>query len=328
MSDEQEFADKLRALAIAVLETEASAILALKTRIDDSFVAACREVLACQGRIIVSGVGKSGHIGSKIAATLSSTGSPAFFVHPAEASHGDLGMVRGNDVFIALSNSGRSDELMVILPVLKRLGVTIIAMTGDAASPLATSADIHLDTSVEREACPLGLAPTASTSATLSFGDALAVAVLAARGFSEDDFALSHPGGTLGKKLLLRVADVMQTGQAVPAVPAEQPLTEALLEISRKRLGAAIVTDQHNQLLGLFTDGDLRRTIDRDIDVRTVTVGSVMTCGGQTITADALAADAVGIMQSQRISILPVIDEQQKVCGVLHMHMLLNAGVV
>lgn len=321
-------ADSIKALGRAVIETEADAIRALSSRIDDNFVEAAALLLRCEGRIIVSGVGKSGHIGSKIAATLSSTGSPAFFVHPAEASHGDLGMVRSDDVFIAISKSGRSDELMTLLPILKRLDIDLIAMTGDTASPLAETATVHLDISVEKEACPLGLAPTASTSATLAMGDALAIALLSVRGFTADDFALSHPGGTLGRKLLLRVCDIMTAGDAIPIVSPDTLLSQALIEISEKNLGLAVVADARLHLLGIFTDGDLRRAIDRDIDIRKATLHEVMTHGGQSINPDALAASAVSIMQEHRISVLPVVDSTGCVCGILHMHMLLNAGVV
>ncbi len=327
-SDSPAPATQLIELGRAVITVEAEAVAALASRIDHRFEQACQLLLNCSGRIIVSGVGKSGHIGSKIAATLSSTGSPAFFVHPAEASHGDLGMVTSNDVFIAISKSGRSDELMTLLPILKRLDIDIIALTGNADSPLASTADVHLDISVEREACPLGLAPTASTTATLAMGDALAIALLGARGFTEDDFALSHPGGSLGRKLLLRVSDVMTTGDAIPSVPTGTSLSDTLLEISRKNLGMAVIVDADHTLGGIFTDGDLRRAIDDDVDIRTARVDDVMTVGGQSIAGDALAATAVRLMQEHAITVLPVLDEQQQITGVLHMHMLLAAGVV
>ena len=319
---------QLLELGRAVITIEAEAVAALASRIDHRFEQACQLLLACSGRIIVSGVGKSGHIGSKIAATLSSTGSPAFFVHPAEASHGDLGMVTSSDVFIAISKSGRSDELMTLLPILKRLDIDIIALTGNPDSPLATTADVHLDIGVDREACPLGLAPTASTTATLAMGDALAIALLGARGFTEDDFALSHPGGSLGRKLLLRVSDVMTTDAAIPSVISGTSLPDTLVEISRKNLGMAVITDDAGLLCGIFTDGDLRRAIDDDIDIRHASVNDVMTVGGQTITGDALAAEAVSLMQEHTITVLPVINDQRQVTGVLHMHMLLAAGVV
>lgn len=315
-------------LGRAVIDIEAQAVAALAPRIDHQFEQACQLLLNCNGRIIVSGVGKSGHIGSKIAATLSSTGSPAFFVHPAEASHGDLGMVTSSDVFIAISKSGRSDELMTLLPILKRLDIDIIALTGNRESPLATTADVHLDIGVDREACPLGLAPTASTTATLAMGDALAIALLGARGFTEDDFALSHPGGSLGRKLLLRVGDVMTTGAAIPSVLSGTSLPDTLVEISRKNLGLAVIVDADDHLCGIFTDGDLRRAIDDDIDIRAASVDEVMTAGGRTITADALAAEAVSVMQEHTITVLPVINDQRQVTGILHMHMLLAAGVV
>ncbi len=321
-------AESIISMGKAVVETEAQAIKDLVSRIDEQFVSAASLLLDCKGRTVVSGVGKSGHIGSKIAATLSGTGSPAFFVHPAEACHGDLGMVRSDDVFIAISYSGRSDELMTILPILKRMDIDMIAMTGNADSPLARSATVHLNVSVAKEACPLGLAPTASTSATLAMGDALAIALLSARGFTEDDFALSHPGGSLGKKLLLRVADVMTAGDAIPSVNPDTPLPQALLEISQKNLGMAVVTDSSNTLLGVFTDGDLRRALDHDNDIRSLIMQDVMTRGGQSIQANALAATAVRIMQDHKISVLPVVNDTGKVCGVLHMHMLLSAGVV
>jgi len=321
-------AQSIISMGQAVIDIEANAIIALKSRIDDNFVAAARLLLQCRGRIIVSGVGKSGHIGSKIAATLSSTGSPAFFVHPAEASHGDLGMMRAEDVFLAISYSGQSDELKTILPVLKRQDIDLISLTGKEDSPLAQAATIHLNIEVEKEACPLGLAPTASTSATLAMGDALAIALLSARGFTANDFALSHPGGTLGRKLLLKVNDVMAAGKSMPLVSPDTILAEALIEVSEKKLGLAVVTDNNGRLLGIFTDGDLRRALDHVSDVRSARIGDVMTRGGLTIEPDALAASAVSLMQEHKISVLPVVDQRNKICGVLHMHMLLSAGVV
>lgn len=302
--------------------------MALKDRIDDSFVDACHLLFECTGRAVVSGVGKSGHIGSKIAATLSSTGTPAFFVHPAEASHGDLGMIRPEDIFLGISKSGKSDELLSILPVLARKGVGLLSMTGDPSSPMARAANVHLDISVEKEACPLGLAPTASTSATLAMGDALAIALLGMRGFTADDFALTHPGGSLGRKLLLTVGDVMSRGASIPTISPDQVVLDALVDISSKNLGLGIVVDTDMLLLGIFTDGDLRRAIDRDIDLKTAAICDVMTVGGQTISADALAVTAVELMQEHRISVMPVLDDSHKVCGVVHMHMLLTAGVV
>lgn len=302
--------------------------MALKNRIDDSFVDACQLLFQCTGRAVVSGVGKSGHIGSKIAATLSSTGTPAFFVHPAEASHGDLGMIRPEDIFLGISKSGKSDELLSILPVLARKGVGLLSMTGDPSSPMARAANVHLDISVEKEACPLGLAPTASTSATLAMGDALAIALLGMRGFTADDFALTHPGGSLGRKLLLTVGDVMSSGPSIPTISPDQSVLDALVDISSKNLGLGIVTDPDMLLLGIFTDGDLRRAIDRDVDLKTATMSEVMTVGGQTISSDALAVTAVELMQEHRISVMPVLDDSQRVSGVIHMHMLLKAGVV
>lgn len=312
----------------SVLDIEAEAILALKPRLDTDFVQACRLLLACSGRIVVSGVGKSGHIGSKIAATLSSTGSPAFFVHPAEACHGDLGMIKSDDVFVAISYSGRADELMTILPVLKRKAIPLISITGKKRSPLAESATVHLDIAVEKEACPLGLAPTASTSATLAIGDALAITLLSMRGFGREDFALSHPGGSLGKKLLLRVSDVMAAGDAIPVVQSGVRLTDALIKISEKNLGIAVVVDDQQHVLGVFTDGDLRRTVDREIDIRTVKIDEVMTANSHRIYADMLGVVAVDLMQKQRISALPVLNDKDQLCGVVNMHALLAAGVV
>lgn len=318
----------MKELGLSVINTEAEAIADLANRIDDQFVKACRLLLNCTGRIVVSGVGKSGHIGSKIAATLSSTGSPAFFVHPAEASHGDLGMIKPEDVFIAISYSGRSDELMTILPTLKRQSIPLIVLSGNPASPMASASTVHIDISVTKEACPLGLAPTASTSATLAMGDALAIALLGARGFGEEDFALSHPGGSLGRKLLLRISDIMITGDAMPRVSSGTKLSQALVEIGEKSMGMAVITDTAGKLLGIFTDGDLRRTIDRDVDVRAVTVDSVMTRGGMHVTPETLAATAVSLMHKHRINALPVVDDSQQVCGVVNMHTLLAAGVV
>lgn len=310
-----------------VLETEAAAITSLVDRLGTPFEDACSRLLACKGRVIVCGVGKSGHIGTKLAATFASTGTPAFFVHAAEASHGDLGMLRREDVILALSYSGTSDELIAILPGLQRMGAELIAMTGNAQSALATAADVHLDVSVDREACPLGLAPTASTSAMLAMGDAMAIALLRARGFGEEDFARSHPGGRLGKRLLLRVSDVMVTGDAIPAVGHDSPLVSSLVEISQKGLGMVAITDKDDTLRGIFTDGDLRRTIETGEDLRTLTISDVMTHRPQTISTDQLAIDAVNLMQSRRITTLPVVQESH-LCGVVTMHALLAAGVV
>ncbi len=323
--------DKTRVsqLAQAVIETELEAIEQLRQRIDDAFVQAVETMLHCEGRIVVLGMGKSGHIGHKIAATLASTGSPAFFVHPGEASHGDLGMITGKDVVLAISNSGETDEILTILPIIKRLKVPLVAMTGNSQSRLAKEADFHLDVSVEKEACPLGLAPTASTTATLVMGDALAIALLESRGFTQEDFALSHPGGRLGKRLLLHVSDIMQKGDDIPHVQSDTPLTDALVEMSRKSLGMTIVVDEENRLQGIFTDGDIRRLLDHGpIDIRTLTMTDVMKSGCQSIRENKLAAEALQIMESRRINALPVVDNDNRVIGALNMHSLLRAGVV
>jgi len=314
-------------LGRAVIRTEAEAVAALEERLDDRFVEACERLIGCEGRIVVCGVGKSGHIGSKLAATLASTGSPAFFLHAAEASHGDLGMLRQHDVMIALSYSGSSNELLALIPGVKRLGVQLISLCGKADSPLATASDVHLDVSVAREACPLNLAPTASTSAMLTMGDAIAIALLGTRGFSEDDFARSHPGGRLGRRLLLHVADVMSAGSDVPVVGLNATLAEAVAEISRKGLGMVLVADEHGALAGLYTDGDLRRTIEAGEDIRALTVSEVMTEDPRTIDADRLAVSAVGRLQEHRITALPVVGGG-RIAGVVTMHALLAAGVV
>lgn len=316
------------ALARAVLETEAQAVAKLVDRIDQNFIQACKILLQCEGRIVVSGMGKSGHIAGKIAATLASTGSPAFFVHPGEASHGDLGMVRDNDVIIGISNSGNSPELLSLLPTIKRLGIPLIALSGQLQSPLAQAATVTLDIGVEREACPMGLAPTASTTATLAMGDTLAIALLSARGFTEEDFALSHPGGSLGRKLLLRVSDIMVAGTSTPMVGTNIPVTHALKESSDKGLGFVLVTDEQQGLLGIFTDGDLRRAIDQGIDLKVTPVSEVMTKVAHTIMQDELAATAVAKMQQHRINALPVTDNEGYLKGAINMHLLLAAGVV
>jgi arabinose-5-phosphate isomerase len=320
--------DQTRQLAIAVLDTEAQSILDLKERIDDQFIRACEFLLGCTGRIVVTGMGKSGHIGSKIAATLASTGSPAFFVHPGEASHGDLGMITAGDVVLAMSNSGETDELLTILPIIRRLGVPLIAMTGNKGSTLAREATVSLDISVAKEACPLGLAPTSSTTATLAMGDALAVALLEARGFTADDFARSHPGGRLGRRLLLHVADIMHTGERIPRVAADAPLREALLEITRQGLGMTVVVDDTQQVMGVYTDGDLRRTLDKGIDVHNTAIGDVMTRQFKQARPAMLAVEALKIMEDHKISALPVMDDDGKLMGALNMHDLLRSGVV
>jgi arabinose-5-phosphate isomerase len=319
---------QLKQLAIQVLTIEAQAVSQLTARIDDRFVEACKLMLACTGRIVVLGIGKSGHIGGKIAATLASTGAPAFFVHPAEASHGDMGMITAQDVVLALSNSGETDEILTLLPLIKRLGVPLIILTGNPESALAKAADVHIDVSVTEEACPLGLAPTASTTATLAMGDALAVALLEARGFTAEDFARSHPGGRLGRRLLLLTADVMHTGEQMPCSAPDDLLRDALLEMSRKGLGTTVVVDEADQVLGVFTDGDLRRALDRQVDVHAARVAEVMTPRCKTIAPSALAAEALQMMQHYRINALPVVDSAGKLAGVLNMHDLLRAGVL
>lgn len=314
--------------AVTVLRIESDAVAALASRIDSSFADACRLILGCSGRVVVSGIGKSGHIARKIAATLASTGTPAFFVHAGEASHGDLGMVTSEDVVIALSNSGATAELLNIVPLIKRSGARLVAVTGDPGSELARLADVHLNAAVDREACPLNLAPTASTTAMLALGDALAVALLEARGFGPDDFALSHPGGALGRALLTHVSDVMRSGASLPVVAADARLVDAVLEITRKRMGMTAVLDAAGQLAGIFTDGDLRRFLEHGDDPRTATVGAVMSRHPVTIEADALAAEAVRRMEERLVSQLLVVDGQGKLVGALHIHDLLSAKVV
>ena len=316
-------------LGLAVLKTEAEAITAVSERLDQNFYDACDLVLKCEGRIVVTGMGKSGHIGNKIAATLASTGTPSFFMHSGEASHGDLGMITAQDLVIALSNSGETSEITLLLPLLKRLGIPLIALTGNPASTLARSADIHLDVSVSKEACPLGLAPTSSTTATLAMGDALAVAVLEARGFTEQDFALSHPGGHLGRRLLLRVSDIMHTGDAIPLVSSGTTLKDTLLEMTAKGLGVAAIIDANsNKLVGIYTDGDLRRTFEKMPDMETALVDEFMTANCVTIEAERIASEALKIMHDKKINALLVVDRELSVQGALNMHDLLRAGVV
>ena len=320
---------KLQELALAVIHTEAAAINGLSKEImQPSFIEACRLMLACRGRVVVTGMGKSGHIAGKIAATLASTGTPAFFVHPGEASHGDLGMITATDVVLALSNSGETGELVTILPIIKRLDVPLIAMTGNPQSTLSLAATANINVSVEKEACPLGLAPTASTTAALAMGDALAVALLESRGFTEEDFARSHPGGALGRRLLLLIDDLMHTGDAIPRVSMDTPLTEALVEMSRKGLGMTAIVDAQGKLAGVFTDGDLRRTIDHKIDLHDAVVRDVMTAGCKTVHPGMLAAEALQIMDSTKINALPVVNDGNELVGALNMHDLLRAGVV
>ena len=319
----------LAASGCRVIEIEAQALQHLATRIDGAFSAACKLILASKGRVVATGMGKSGHIARKIAATLASTGTPSFYVHPGEAGHGDLGMITDADVVLALSYSGESDEILTLLPVLKRQGNAVIAMTGRPQSTLARESDVHLDVSVPAEACPLDLAPTSSTTATLAMGDALAVALLEARGFTADDFARSHPAGSLGRRLLLHITDVMHAGDEVPRVREDATLSEALVEMSRKRLGMTAVVDAGDKLIGLFTDGDLRRTLDNAaLDVRTAMIAEVMTRQPKTIAADQLAVEAARLMETHKISGLVVVDEAGRAVGALNIHDLLRARVV
>ena len=321
--------ERITRCAREVVAIEARAIGDLSPRIDAAFVHACELMLQCPGRVVVSGMGKSGHVARKIAATLASTGTPAFFVHPGEASHGDLGMITAKDVVLALSNSGETDELLTIVPTIKRQGVPLIALTGNPHSTLAGLADAHLDVSVAEEACPLGLAPTASTTAALVMGDALAIALLEARGFTAEDFARSHPAGSLGRRLLLHIADVMHVGEQVPKVPASASISEALVEMTRKGLGMTAVVDAQEVLLGVFTDGDLRRTLDdADIDLRATPVTRVMTLRPKTITQDKLAVEAARMMEDHKIHALLVQDGEGRVVGALNIHDLLRARVV
>jgi arabinose-5-phosphate isomerase len=322
-------AQLLKRSAKNVIETESRAIYAMLDRIDAPFIAACEMIVACTGRVVVTGMGKSGHIARKIAATFASTGTPAFFMHPAEASHGDLGMITPDDVVIALSNSGETDELLMILPVVKRKGVPLIAMSGNVNSSLARLADSHLDVSVSREACPLGLAPTASTTAALVMGDALAIALLEARGFTSDDFAASHPAGSLGRRLLVHIRDVMHTGAELPKVLGTATATQALMEMTRKKLGLTAVVDENDNLLGVFTDGDLRRAVDdEEIDLRNTEVAKIMTRGGKTIGADKLAIEAARLMERHKVNALLVTDANGALVGALNFHDLLRARVV
>ncbi len=322
--------DDSRVLAAGqrALTLEAEAVAALSERLDGAFIAACRTCLGCTGRVVVTGMGKSGHVAGKIAATLASTGTPAFFLHPAEASHGDVGMITRQDVVLALSNSGETAEVLTILPLIKRMGVPLISMTGNPASTLARESDVHLDVRVPAEACPLNLAPTASTTASLAMGDALAVALLEMRGFTSEDFARSHPGGALGRRLLLRVEDVMRSGEALPMVQAATPLSGGLLEMSRKGLGLTAIVDEDRRVLGIFTDGDLRRTLDRQIDVHRTPMSDVMTRGCKTVGPGELAAEAVRLMEQHRITGLLVVDEAGQLVGALNVHDLLRAGVM
>lgn len=319
-------------LARETLAIEGEAILTLQKNLinqnAEQFAHAIEILLACTGRVVVSGIGKSGHIGRKIAATFASTGSPAFFVHPAEASHGDLGMVTQHDVFVAFSNSGETSELTAIVPIIKRTGAKLIALTGNPNSSLAVLADSHLNVAVEKEACPLNLAPTASTTAALAMGDALAVALLDARGFKPEDFARSHPGGSLGRKLLTHVRDVMRSGSEAPKININASITDALLEITAKRMGMTVVTDDENKVLGIFTDGDLRRLIEKNIQFQNTSLKAAMTANPRTISPDLLAAEAVEMMERHRINQLVVVDDQHRLLGALNLHDLFAAQVI
>lgn len=321
--------DALVHSARTVIAIEAAAICSLEPHIDGAFSDACERILQCHGRVVVSGMGKSGHVARKIAATLASTGTPAFFVHPGEASHGDLGMIQPQDIVLAVSNSGETDELLLILPLIKRQGITLIAMTGKPGSSLATQADEHLDISVPAEACPLGLAPTASTTAALVMGDALAIALLEARGFTSEDFARSHPAGNLGRRLLLHISDIMHTGAGIPVVSETASMRDALVEVTEKRLGVTAVVDSDQRLTGIFTDGDLRRAIDdRAVDLRNSFVRDLMSRHPKTISADKLAIEAAQLMEKHQIHALLVVDANHHVVGALNIHDLLRARVV
>lgn len=319
--------DELLALAADVLAIEARAVDSLRARLDDNFVAACKLCLETPGRIVVSGMGKSGHVSNKIAATLASTGTPAFFMHPAEASHGDLGMITSQDLLLAISYSGETAEVITILPVVKRIGAKLLAITGNPESTIAQEADAHLDISVDEEACPLNLAPTASTTATLAMGDALAVALLKSRGFTADDFARSHPSGTLGKRLLLHVSDVMRTGERIPAVQPDFSLRDGLMEMTEKGLGMTAIVDDKRVVLGIFTDGDLRRTLDSGADIHKTKISDVMHGECKTITANILAAEAMHILEENKITSLLVVDDNKQLVGALNIHDLFREGL-
>lgn len=318
----------LKSLGLAVINTEIEAISALRDRIDGAFVSACQYLLQCQGRIVVIGMGKSGHIAGKLASTLASTGSPAFYVHPAEASHGDLGMITDKDVVLALSNSGETSEILTILPIIKRLGVPLVVMTGKTKSTLARNADAHINISVNKEACPLGLAPTSSTTAALVMGDALAIALLEARGFTAEDFALSHPGGNLGRRLLLRVSDIMHTGETIPKISNDALISDALIEMTNKGLGMTAIMDSNDNMIGIFTDGDLRRVMAQTINIHTSIIAEHITIECKTGHPDMLAAEVLAIMQQHKINALLIIDDDRSLVGAINMHDLLRAGVV
>jgi arabinose-5-phosphate isomerase len=312
----------------AVIETEAQSIQALVHRIDENFAKACQLLLECRGRIIVMGMGKSGHIAKKIAATFASTGSPAFFIHPAEAKHGDFGMITHNDVLLAISNSGETEEILCILPFIKRLNLPLISLSGKPNSNLAKAATINIDVSVEKEACPLGLAPTSSTTAALVMGDALAISLLDKRGFTAEDFALSHPGGTLGRRLLLKVDEIMRIGNSIPSVDFDASLKAALMEMTEKKLGMTTVLNQDNQLAGIFTDGDIRRAFDNHVDIHKTSINEIMSKNPKVIRPGMLAAEALHLMESHKITALIVVDEDKKPVGVVHLHDILRAGVI
>lgn len=314
--------------ALRTIRLEAEAVTALSARIDGQFTAACELILNCAGRVIVTGMGKSGHIGKKIAATLASTGTPAFFVHPGEASHGDLGMITKNDIVLAISYSGTSSEIVTLLPLLKRAGIKIISMSANAQSTLGEIAEVNLDISVVFEACPLDLAPTSSTTATLVMGDALAIALLEARGFTAEDFAFSHPGGALGRKLLLRVADVMHSGDDIPRVAPDTPMLDALMVMSEKGFGMTTVMNPAGDLLGIFTDGDLRRSIDKGVDIRTAKVGELMNIHPKMLRENTLAAEALALMEQAKINVLLITNEQKSLVGVVKINDLLRAGII
>ncbi|MDX1507335.1 MAG: KpsF/GutQ family sugar-phosphate isomerase [Woeseiaceae bacterium] len=320
--------EELLALARETLDIEARAIAGVRDRLTDTFAAACRLCMSIGGRVVVTGMGKSGHIGSKISATLASTGTPSFFMHPAEASHGDLGMITRDDLLLAISYSGETDEVVTILPLVKRMGAKLLTMTGKPDSTLARAADVHLDVGVTEEACPLNLAPTASTTATLAMGDALAVALLKCRGFTAEDFALSHPSGSLGKRLLLRVEDVMRTGDAIPSVTPDVQLRDGLMEMTEKGLGMTAIVDADHRVLGIFTDGDLRRALDDGADVHKTTMAEVMHKGCKTTTADLLAAETVNVLEENRITSLLVVDDDNRLVGALNVHDLFRAGIM
>ncbi len=318
----------LRETALAVICVETEAVTELSRCINEDFISACQLMLNCKGRVVVTGMGKSGHIAGKIAATLASTGTPAFFVHPGEASHGDLGMITTQDVVLALSNSGETSELLTILPIIKRLGVPLIAMTGNANSAMAKFSSVHIDVAVKQEACPLGLAPTSSTTAALVMGDAIAVALLEARGFTQDDFAFSHPGGSLGKRLLLLVSDLMHTGSRIPLITEVALLKDALLEMTEKKLGMTAIVDAQGKIQGIFTDGDLRRLLEKNMDVHNTRIAEVMTRDCTVIDREMLAAEAMRIMQDKKINALLVVDGDRVVIGALNMHDLIHAGII